>query len=744
VFRSSLLRPGGCLSPDGRWFALGERRGIHLWDLGAGKVRFVPYRADALGCEPIEFTSDGRHVLVVLSMGGYNRAAALIDLSSDRVTLCGKWDARKFVSDGGHLALVHGRAHVLRVAHCDDKDEETIAEVWGAAKGDGRRRSIGRFFAAGGYLLAATDGKGKLGLFRLPQLTPLRHIDAGCERVESLAVSADGKRIACAGKPAGPCVHDAASGKLLARMKGDVKSCVSLAFSPDGRFLSGFDALADRRYVWDAASGRRLGAIDLAGRRARSRGWRQAGGTAYVPWPAVDCPFAFSPNGSLLAVEMGDGVEVIVLPSFERYSDWKVPPLLEVQKVCFAPDGRTVVLWGGRRPTFWDALTGSPVHAPAGHLTPIDLVGFSPDGRFCFRQTADRLGLFDLKTEKGRRLATARSLSGVGFSDDGKALVTHSDERVCLWQVASGRQLAQHHVQGAVDLSGGRGKVALIEGTGKRPACILDLVTGRRLALPEASGRRAAVRSQVYWTVSHDGRLLAVGEENVALYELATGGLITRWPGDHLGGLTSVDFSPDGRTLATGGMDATVLLWDWKNLCRLSGQRRGRLDEGRLRLLWRTLTEEDAREAYRAMGTLIAHPDLALKFLRKELSPVTPGELRDFVRAVEDLDSDDFDVREAAQARLKDLPLEWVTHLRGVRDSKVSLEVRRRVARLLRDAAQKRYSPAMLRRLRAVQILEEIGTSDARKLLAAIARGHEDSPLAAHSKAALVRLSAKR
>jgi predicted secreted protein len=108
----------------------------------------------------------------------------------------------------------------------------------------------------------------------------------------------------------------------------------------------------------------------------------------------------------------------------------------------------------------------------------------------------------------------------------------------------------------------------------------------------------------------------------------------------------------------------------------------------------------------------------------KQRLPIAPAaEVQRFARWIGDLDSDAFPIREKAMLELERLGQAAIPHLRRALGQRTSAEMRWRLERLL--AKEKPEDPtrdAELRRgLRIVEVLEHIGTSEAKKALELLA-----------------------
>lgn len=107
---------------------------------------------------------------------------------------------------------------------------------------------------------------------------------------------------------------------------------------------------------------------------------------------------------------------------------------------------------------------------------------------------------------------------------------------------------------------------------------------------------------------------------------------------------------------------------------------------------------------------------------------------------VADLGDDGFAARERATAALREYGPVTAAALREVVAKSSSAEARRRAGELLREMESGVIPPGEFRALRAVEVLEWIGTPDARARLRELTQGAPDARLTRAATAACKRL----
>jgi dipeptidyl aminopeptidase/acylaminoacyl peptidase len=392
------------------------------------------------------------------------------------------------------------------------------------------------------------------------------------------------------------------------------------------------------------------------------------------------------------------------------------------------------------------------------------LAAISPDTRMLAMIPSGRsVVLIDATTgETIRTLPRAdASLYGAAFSPDGRRLVYWSGEpKVHVWDVAADKELQQFSFRDApfhpggpvpVPAAGGAPEVyfkaslapdgrLIVFGTPNHLVAVHGMASGqvvRRLEnLPDGVG---------VVVFSPDDRALAwAGDRDptVHVVDLATGQERQQFSG-HKGPVDSLTFSPDGKRLVTGSADATALVWDLTGRLATEGNWGGPLGPNELEACWADLAEQDAARANRSIHRLASAPAEAVPFLTKRLRPAAAADETHLARLVADLDSEQFAVREKAAKGLEKLGELAVGALRQELAGQPSAEVRRRLEALLDKAARIRWnlSGDRLRVLRAIEVLEQTATADARALLAKFADGAPETWLTREAKASLQRLA---
>jgi hypothetical protein len=213
------------------------------------------------------------------------------------------------------------------------------------------------------------------------------------------------------------------------------------------------------------------------------------------------------------------------------------------------------------------------------------------------------------------------------------------------------------------------------------------------------------------------------------------------------GWVLAVAFSPDGRTLVSGGLDvakggaipSTADIWD---VSRITGRPRTLAERSpaELEADWKDFSS-DAAKGYAALGRLVSSPVSAVPFLGKHLEAASGVDTKPIDRLIDALDDEDFKVREQATKDLEAMGDRAAASLRKAIASTPSAEARHRLGRLLARVDGGSPSAETVREVRAVEALEVIGSPEARRLLEKLAAGPSGMRLTEEAKASVERLA---
>lgn len=343
--------------------------------------------------------------------------------------------------------------------------------------------------------------------------------------------------------------------------------------------------------------------------------------------------------------------------------------------------------------------------------------------------------------QSGKELDRLGAAFKIIFLPDGKSLMLQVPKRgLARWDIAAGKivswlpQDIREDYCMAVSADGKTFAAGTMRGLVHR----WDLNTGEQLSSLDSSLQKS-IASMVF---SPDGRSLASGGQDgtIWLWEMVTGRRRHVLCG-HKGSVLSMTFSRDGRRLASGSKDTTVLVWDLTAGLGIAPSKD--FTAAQLDGFWRDLAGDDATKAYQSIWQLAGTPKQSLPFLQKRLRPVPVPDAKRISQLLADLDSEDFKVRTTAHEELEKLGETAAAALRATAEKTPSAEVGRRVKELLDKlkTARRTPSPERVRVLRAVEVLEHIGTPEARQILKGLAEGSTGAQLTQEAKESLGRLN---
>src|SRR5262249_17520375 len=153
---------------------------------------------------------------------------------------------------------------------------------------------------------------------------------------------------------------------------------------------------------------------------------------------------------------------------------------------------------------------------------------------------------------------------------------------------------------------------------------------------------------------------------------------------------------------------------------------------------------EDAVRAFDAVCDLSAAPAVAVPFFKERLHPVAAVDAEKVQHLLADLDSERFAVRKKASSDLENIGEAAIPLLRTALEADPSAEARRRIEDALKKIDNVVPTGELLRSLRAIEVLETIGTPEAKAMLQDLANGTAGASVTRAAQAALERLKRRQ
>jgi WD40 repeat protein len=493
-FKLNTTRPGRAVfSPDGELLALADGAEVKLWNARTGKeerkLKDFKGRPGA-----IAFSSDGQLLAVASTKydSPYSRhffirqgnsEVKLFDVHTWKATLklqnLGVVNCLAF-SPGGRVLVIGGLLW-------EKNNAVPAVKLWDLQTG----KTVDVANAGGTF----TEAVNLLAIARTGDLLAFR---SGSGTVKLLDTKTWQVKQTMYTESVGDAVE-----RPVSRFVLSVKRVLAVAFSPDGKTLSGETDQGEIK-LWDPRTGE------------VKKQFTDDEDPSLVAVSGDGKTFAEISNAKLRVWEVGGGEKRIV----------PLPGGGSITAVALSANGQTLAIGSGQDIVVL-TRTGEVVNTLTGHQSSVDRLSFSDDLRML--ASADENGaveIWDLaKARVGRTIATGARTTALRFAPNGLILaIANETHTISLWNLQSGlpQQKLQKHEAVINALAFSPDGQLLASGGDDRTVIIWDTSSGK--SKRTLKGHDQTVTSVAF---SPDGRLLASGSGNasVVLWDVKTGKL---------------------------------------------------------------------------------------------------------------------------------------------------------------------------------------------------------------------------
>jgi WD40 repeat protein len=581
---------GVALTPDGRRAVTfgNEKDGtVRVWDTRTGaSPHQLKLTAHGLAVSP-----DGARAAVAVG-----NSVQVFELATGRTVYSVDLGALPlglgFVRDGADLAvaLLGGEVRFLDAANGKERSRLGRRLAFALATRELLRIGQGVVFSPDGRWLGQGGTEGQLRVWDAQTGEQVLEETGHLIVVRQVAFSPDGRRLASPGGEGDIRVWDLQSKQPVLRLTGHRSMVHCVAFSPDGRrLISGSKDMTVR--VWDLDTGDNV--LTLTGHSSEVFAVAFAGGNRAASAALDSTARVWDVDERLVygeAVRAFFQGENLLDPARRGIHDALtfLGYLGLVRDLAFGPDGQTLATVGQLTPTLhanpqqapevtiWDIKSRRELHRLSVPQERDHHLAYSPDGRLLVvgtgtgkRNEPAELDAFDPAT--GRRVWHCTGPPGLEvrpvFAPGGARLATQlktatGDSFLVAWDARDGKEvfrqpLAGPHTRASYSPDG---QVLVTAGAAAQGIVLekYDAQTGRL-----QGSWPAGAASLMNVVCAPDGVVAAAttGDRPVIkLYRLADGHELGSLEG-HVGAITALAFSPDGRRLLSCASDFTVRVW---------------------------------------------------------------------------------------------------------------------------------------------------------------------------------------
>ncbi|RKU30871.1 hypothetical protein C6497_04130 [Candidatus Poribacteria bacterium] len=564
-------------SPDGKILATGGFSNpiIQLWELDTGKklnnFRFKSETGSVVG---LAFTEDGNKLIIFDKFGELrhwqiqtNRIVFNTHSVSNNFQAIAYSKRHNIFATGQEIGSIHvfdassGKRQKGLIGHSsllkrDDKD------IWSLA------------FSSDGSKLASGSMDKTVRLWDVVNRKHIARFSGHQSWITALALSSDGSILASGDANKRIILWDTQSKEKRVELEGHTSGIPSLVFSPDGTILASASYDGSIRF-WNPNTGKEISIF----------------ATGHTKWITS---LAFSKNDKILtSVDFNGTVDLWNMKTKQGHSYLNIGQIITDNLSAISHDGilyaamginYTTAFYplgfgrrggGSRRGTkfqVWNLSTGEELHGPwTDQNYYVNAVTFSPDNKMLVISDRSKGILsWNIETREETVLINQRFpfKKRLTFSPNGKMVASHGTHGTThIWNYETHKDITPEYLK--------KRSSALSFSTNNM---ILGIVHRDKIVLWDIKGNELKERGSIKSvnieeiTFSPYGKYLITANLHgwkyyIKVWDIETGNELLKLK-SHTEKITVLRFSHDGKILASGSLDGTILLWDWEKITK--------------------------------------------------------------------------------------------------------------------------------------------------------------------------------